>query len=43
MNRQDWIQLGYSEKQAKELEKQSKIEENYERQANLNYYSNTID
>ena len=43
MNRQDWIQLGYSEKQAQDLEKQSKIEHNYERQANLNYYSNTID
>ena len=43
MTKQDWIQLGYSEKQAKELEKQSKIEENYESLAHLNYYSNTID
>ena len=42
MTKQDWMQLGYSEKQAKELEKQSKIEETYSRLADLNYYSNKL-
>ena len=42
MTKQDWMQLGYSEKKAKELEKQSKIEETYSRLADLNYYSNKL-
>ena len=42
MNKQDWMDLGFTSQEAIDMVEESKEEANYEEAAHVNFYSNNI-